>query len=60
MSSPEAEFADLTDFILRITQRIWEERHVEDIRKYYTADCRGGCAQEGGRGQPPLEGGHQV
>ncbi|MEK9973380.1 MAG: hypothetical protein VW876_08060, partial [Deltaproteobacteria bacterium] len=27
-------------FILRITERIWEERHVEDIRQYYTADCR--------------------
>ena len=40
MSAPELEFADLTDFILRITERIWEERHVEDIRQYYTADCR--------------------
>ncbi len=40
MSALELEFADLTDFILRITERIWEERHVEDIRQYYTADCR--------------------
>ena len=40
MSAPELEFADLTDFILKITERIWEERHVEDIRQYYTADCR--------------------
>ena len=40
MSAPELEFADMTDFILRITERIWEERHIEDIRKYYTADCR--------------------
>ena len=39
MSAPELEFADLTDFILRITERIWEERHVKTF-EYYTADCR--------------------
>jgi hypothetical protein len=40
MSASELRFSDLTDFILRITERIWEERHIEDIRKYYTSDCR--------------------
>ena len=35
----DPEFADIVDYILQITRRIWEERHVELCCEYYTADC---------------------
>ena len=31
----DSEFKDLTDYILKITYRIWEERGVERIKDYY-------------------------
>jgi predicted ester cyclase len=34
-----AEYATLTDYILGITYRIWEEKGVGLIRRYYGADC---------------------
>lgn len=34
-----AEYATLTDYILGITYRIWEERGVGLIRRYYGRDC---------------------
>ena len=30
------EFEDLPDYILKITKRIWEDRHVDAIRTYYS------------------------
>ncbi|GAB4149328.1 MAG: ester cyclase [Sphingomonadales bacterium] len=33
------EFVDIADYIVRITDRIWHQRHVEDCRKYYTQDA---------------------
>ncbi len=33
------EYATLTDYILGITERIWEGRNVGLIRRYYDADC---------------------
>ena len=35
MKGFETEFKDLKDYILKITDRIWEEREVERIRDYY-------------------------
>ncbi len=34
-----AEYATLTDYILGITYRIWEEKGVDLIRRYYGEDC---------------------
>lgn len=31
----DPEFKDFTDYIVRITHRIWEERNVDAIRRYY-------------------------
>jgi predicted ester cyclase len=33
------EFVDIVDYIVRITHRIWEERHVHKIYDYYSANC---------------------
>ena len=33
------EFTDIVDYILRITQRIWEGRQVGLCRDYYSDDC---------------------
>ena len=35
----DPEFRDLPDYILRITERIWEGRGVGLIRRWYSADC---------------------
>ena len=35
----DAEFADLPDYILKITERIWEGRGVGLIRRYYADNC---------------------
>ena len=35
----DPEFKDLPDYILRITERIWEGRRPDLIRRYYTEDC---------------------
>ncbi|MGL4242400.1 MAG: ester cyclase [Beijerinckiaceae bacterium] len=40
MSKPfTSEYANLTDYILGITYRIWEEKGVGLIRRYYGKDC---------------------
>lgn len=35
----DAEFRDLDHYIRVITDRIWEGRRIDDIRRYYGADC---------------------
>lgn len=35
----DPEFADIIDYILRITYRIWEEKQVGLCRDYYSDDC---------------------
>lgn len=35
----ESDFTDLPDYILKITERIWERRGIDLIRRYYTPDC---------------------
>lgn len=35
----DAEFGDLPDYIVKITERIWEGRAVGSIRRYYSDDC---------------------
>lgn len=35
----DPEFADLPDYILKITERIWEGRRPDLIRRYYTERC---------------------
>ena len=35
----DPDFVDLPDYILKITERIWEGRGVDLIRRYYTSDC---------------------
>jgi predicted ester cyclase len=35
----DPEFRDLPDYILKITERIWEGRGIDLIRCYYTEDC---------------------
>jgi predicted ester cyclase len=39
MQGFDSEFTDLDHYIRVITDRIWEGRRIEDIRRYYTADC---------------------
>ena len=39
MKGFDAEFRDLDHYIRVITDRIWEGRQFEDIRRYYGADC---------------------
>ena len=34
-----AEFRDLDHYIRSITDRIWEGRRLDDIRRYYSPDC---------------------
>jgi predicted ester cyclase len=40
MQGFDSEFHDLPDYILKITERIWEGRQVNKIRSYYTESCR--------------------
>jgi SnoaL-like polyketide cyclase len=35
----DAEFTDLDHYIRVITDRIWEGRRIDDIRRYYSDDC---------------------
>lgn len=35
----EARFVDFPDYILRITEDIWEGRNIDAIRRYYAGDC---------------------
>ena len=35
----DAEFEDLPDYIVKITERIWEGRAIGAIRRYYADDC---------------------
>ena len=35
----DPDFKDLPDYILQITERIWEGRRPDLIRRYYTEDC---------------------
>jgi predicted ester cyclase len=35
----DAEFNDLDHYIRVITDRIWEQRQIEDIRRYYSDPC---------------------
>lgn len=39
MKGFDAEFRSLDDYIRVITERIWEGRRLDDIRRYYSADC---------------------
>ncbi len=46
MQGFDPEFTDLTDYILKITAKIWEEKQVESIRRYYADDVVV-CSPEG-------------
>jgi predicted ester cyclase len=35
----DPDFADLPDYIVKITERIWEGRGIDLIRRYYAEDC---------------------
>lgn len=35
----DPEFTDLTDYIIKITERIWERRDIGLIRRWYAPDC---------------------
>ena len=35
----DAEFADLPNYIRVITDRIWEGRRIDDIKRYYSDPC---------------------
>lgn len=39
MQGFDPEFADLPDYIVKITERIWEGRGIGLIRRWYGADC---------------------
>jgi predicted ester cyclase len=39
MKGFDAEFIDLDHYIRVITDRIWEGRRIDDIRRYYSDDC---------------------
>ena len=39
MKGFDTEFRDLDHYIRVITDRIWEGRRIEDIRRYYSDDC---------------------
>lgn len=39
MKGFDAEFRDLDHYIRVITDRIWEGRRIDDIRRYYGQDC---------------------
>lgn len=39
MKGFDAEFGSLEQYILVITERIWEGRRLDDIRRYYSDDC---------------------
>lgn len=35
----DREFADIVDYIVKITHRIWDRHDIGSIRRYYSADC---------------------
>ncbi len=35
----DRSFADIVDYIVRITHRIWDERMIGEIRRFYAPDC---------------------
>jgi len=35
----DREFADIPDYIVKITHRIWDERMIGLVRRYYAPDC---------------------
>lgn len=39
MKGFDPEFADLPDYIVKITERIWEGRGIDLIRRWYAPDC---------------------
>jgi len=39
MAGFDPEFRDLDDYIRVITRRIWEERRIDDIHRYYSDPC---------------------
>ena len=39
MKGFDAEFQNLDHYIRVITDRIWEGRQLDEIRRYYSADC---------------------
>ena len=39
MKGFDAEFADLDQYLRVITDRIWEGRRIDDIRRYYSEGC---------------------
>lgn len=39
MPGYDSEFRDLPDYIIRITERIWQGRGIHLIRRWYTDDC---------------------
>ncbi len=39
MQGFDPEFSSIEDYIRVITERIWEGRRLDDIRRYYSADC---------------------
>ena len=39
MKGFDAEFRDIEHYIRTITERIWEGRRIEDIRRYYAEGC---------------------
>lgn len=39
MKGFDPEFTDVVDYILRITERIWEGKQVGLCRDYYSSDC---------------------
>jgi SnoaL-like polyketide cyclase len=39
MKGFDPEFTDLDHYIRVITERIWEGRRIDDIHRYYSADC---------------------
>ena len=39
MAGFDPEFRDLDDYIRVITRRIWEERRIDDISRYYSDPC---------------------
>lgn len=54
MKGFDPEFADLPDYIVKITERIWEERGVGLIRRWYADDCLMHTSMGPARGVPAV------
>ena len=46
----DPDFADLPDYIIKITERIWEGRNIGLINRHYSEDCRIHTSMGPGRG----------